>query len=76
MTYPAKVIAGGIVIPAELRRELGIEDGDSVVIERDASGAVSVRREEPDEALMRLRGAMAGYSVDEFLRDRAADWAE
>lgn len=77
MTYHAKVIAGGkIVIPAELRRELGIKDGDSVVMERATDGAVSVRREEPDEALLRLRAAMTGYSVDDFLRDRAADWGE
>ncbi len=42
MTYHAKVIAGGkVVIPADIRRELGIKDGDSLVIDRDAKGAVA-----------------------------------
>ncbi len=44
MTYHAKVIAGGkIVIPADLRRELGIKDGDMVVIDRDANGGMILR---------------------------------
>ncbi len=44
MTYHAKVIAGGkIVIPADLRRELGIKDGDMVVIDRDAQGGMVLR---------------------------------
>ena len=44
MTYRAKVIAGGkSVIPADLRRELGIVDGDSVVMERDGSGGITLK---------------------------------
>ena len=44
MTYYAKVISGGkIVIPASLRREMGIADGDSVVIARDAAGGLSIK---------------------------------
>jgi AbrB family transcriptional regulator, stage V sporulation protein T len=36
MTYHAKLIKGGkIVIPAELRRQLGFEDGDALVVERE-----------------------------------------
>jgi AbrB family transcriptional regulator, stage V sporulation protein T len=36
MTYSAKIIAGGkIVIPAELRRELGLNTGDTLMIERE-----------------------------------------
>jgi AbrB family transcriptional regulator, stage V sporulation protein T len=47
MTYHAKVIAGGkVVIPADIRRELGIKDGDSLVIDRDAKGAVVLRTRE------------------------------
>ena len=78
MTYHAKVIAGGkIVIPADLRRDLGLKDGDSVVLERSADGgSVSFRREAPDEALLRLRGALSGYTVSQFLQDRRADWGE
>ncbi len=44
MTYHAKVIAGGkIVIPADLRRELGIKEGDSLAIERDGDGAMVLK---------------------------------
>jgi AbrB family looped-hinge helix DNA binding protein len=76
MTYHAKVIAGGkVVIPAEIRRELGIKDGDSVVIERNAGG-ISLRREDRDAALMRLREGLKGYSVEQFLRERREDWGE
>ena len=76
MTYHAKVIAGGkIVIPADLRRELGLKDGDSVSLDSSADGIV-LRRNDPDAALSRLRHGMKGYSVDQFLRERRADWGE
>lgn len=78
MTYHAKVITGGkIVIPADLRRELQIKDGDSLVFERDEAGAVTMRtflQVVRDE--QRKFRAMVGptYSVDDFLADRAVDW--
>ena len=76
MTYHAKVIAGGkIVIPAELRRALGIRDGDSVSLESSADG-ITLRREDHDAALGRLREGLKDYSVDQFLRERRADWGE
>lgn len=80
MTYHAKVIAGGkIVIPAELRRELGISDGDSLVVERLDGGGLSLRtyKQVMKEAQRKFR-AMVGedYSVDQFLRERAEDWGE
>lgn len=76
MTYHAKVIAGGkIVIPADLRREFGIKDGDSVVLESGKDG-ISLRREDADATLQRVRDAFDGYSVDQFLRERRADWGE
>jgi AbrB family looped-hinge helix DNA binding protein len=41
MTQQAKVIDGGkVVIPANIRRELDIKRGDSLVVERDAAGAI------------------------------------
>lgn len=41
MTYSAKIIKGGkIVIPAELRRELGFADGDRLVLEREGESLV------------------------------------
>lgn len=41
MSYHAKLIKGGkIVIPAELRREFGFKEGDTVVLERDGNALV------------------------------------
>ena len=80
MTYHAKVIAGGkVVIPADLRRELGIKDGDTLVVERSDDGGVrfitfaqAVRN---SQAKAR---AIFGpdYTVDTFLQERRADWGE
>ena len=80
MTYQAKVIAGGkIVIPAELRREFGIKDGDSLVIERDGQGGMVLRTyaQVVREAQERFR-ALVGpdYTVDDFLAERRAEWDE
>jgi AbrB family looped-hinge helix DNA binding protein len=74
MTYNAKVIAGGkIVIPAELRREFGIEDGDSLVLERSPDGGITIKtyRQVVSEVQKAWR-AMVGddYSVDQFLAER------
>ncbi|TCP34042.1 AbrB/MazE/SpoVT family DNA-binding domain-containing protein [Sphingomonas sp. BK235] len=76
MTYHAKVIAGGkIVIPADLRREFGIKDGDTVALESDGE-RIALRRDDSSAALAQLRQAMKGYTVDQFLRERRADWGE
>lgn len=79
MTYHAKVIAGGkIVIPAKLRREFGIKDGDSVVIERDGDTLVvkpfDAQVVEAQRVFRKMMGK--GYSVGQFLAERKADWAE
>jgi len=80
MTYQAKVIAGGkIVIPAELRREFGIKDGDSLVLERGSKGGIVIKTygQVVKESQASFR-AMVGddYSVDQFLAERRADWGE
>lgn len=83
MTYHAKVIAGGkIVIPAELRRELGIKDGDSVILERDESGGfvLKTRAQVVQEVraafrAMRQPGVDYGSVVDELIADRRAEAA-
>ena len=80
MTYQAKVISGGkIVIPAELRREFGIKEGDSLVLERGARGGIVIKTyaQVVEEAQASFR-AMVGddYSVDQFLAERRADWGE
>jgi AbrB family looped-hinge helix DNA binding protein len=80
MTYHAKVIAGGkIVIPADLRREFGIKDGDTLVLERDAQGGVSIKTfqqvvQETQEEARAIFGA--DYSVDQFVRETRADWGD
>ena len=80
MTYQAKVIAGGkIVIPAELRREFGIKDGDSLVLERGSKGGIVIKTygQVVKESQASFR-AMVGddYSADQFLAERRADWGE
>ena len=80
MTYHAKVIAGGkVVIPADIRRELGIKDGDSLVIDRTEDGGVRLMTFEQTvrQAQAKARAIFgADYSVDTFLKERRADWGE
>lgn len=79
MTYNAKVIAGGkIVIPAELRREFGIKDGDSLVIERDAAGNMVLKTyaqvvKEVQEVFREMVGSYEGSMVDELIAERRAE---
>jgi AbrB family looped-hinge helix DNA binding protein len=77
MTYHAKVIAGGkLVIPAELRRELGIEPGDSLTVDRDEAGHIVLKTraqvvQEVQSRFRALRGAETeGSIVDELLAER------
>ena len=80
MTYHAKVIAGGkVVIPAEIRRELGIKDGDTLVVERADAGAVRFMTfEQAVRASQQKARAIFGddYTVDTFLDERRADWGK
>ncbi|TPG20058.1 AbrB/MazE/SpoVT family DNA-binding domain-containing protein [Sphingomonas koreensis] len=81
MTYHAKVIAGGkIVIPAELRREFGIKDGDSLVIERDDKGGLVIKTyaqvvKEVQAEFRAMRGPDRGEGsiVDELIAERRAE---
>lgn len=76
MGYQAKVVTGGkLVLPAALRRDLGIRDGDTVVIERDGDG---LRVSSRDAVLREIQTAMRataenGASVDDFLAWRRRD---
>ena len=80
MTYHAKVIAGGkIVIPADLRREFGMRDGDTVVLDRLADGGLSIRTFDQvvRDTQRRAREIFgAGYTVDQFIAENRADWGE
>ena len=79
-TYSAKLIKGGkIVIPAELRREFGFKEGDTLVLEREEGGIViktyaQVVREVQAE-MKRLIGPYEGSIVDELIADRRAEAA-
>lgn len=80
MTYQAKVIAGGkIVIPVDIRRELGIKDGDSVIIEREGVGAFSIRTrtQVAQHGRRRMREIFGpDYTVEQFVAESRADWGE
>ena len=80
MTYHAKLIKGGkIVIPAELRREFGLQEGDTLVLERQGDSLViktyaQVVREVQAE-FKALRGDHKGSVVDDLLAERRAEAA-
>ena len=78
MSYSAKIISGGkIVIPAELRRDLGFETGDTIVIEKEGNSLVlktyaQVVREVQAE-FKRMLGDGDVSMVDELIADRRAE---
>jgi len=77
MGYQAKVITGGkIVIPADVRRELGIADGDHLNIEvADGKVTLSTRKRAIEEIQARFAHLkIEGVSlVDELIADRRAE---
>ena len=63
---------GRVVIPVELRRELGIQEGSELVAVRDGDGIVLLPRA---AVKRRLRGLFAGVGTSlagELIRDRRA----
>lgn len=80
MSYQAKIIAGGkIVIPAELRRELGLQTGDTLVVEREGNAIVlktylQVVKEVQAE-FRALIGPYEGSVVDELIAERREEAA-
>ena len=74
--YSAKLIKGGkIVIPAELRREFGFEEGDSLVFEKDGDRLVLKSRASLlGDIRAKVKGGLTKpVSVDSYLREK---WAE
>ena len=74
--YSAKLIKGGkIVIPAELRRELGFNDGDNLVFEREGDQLVlKSYRQVVREIQARVKQLMTiPFTMDEYLAEK---WAE
>ena len=79
MTYDAKVISGGkVVIPAELRRKMGIAAGDTLIFEEDEDGRVVLKTygqvvREVQEEFRRL--IPPGVSlVDDLLAERRREF--
>ena len=78
MTYNAKIISGGkVVIPADLRRELGVKDGDDVVFEHEDGKIVlksyaQVVREVQARFRKRLSKNYQGSMVDDLIAERRA----
>lgn len=78
MPHHAKLIKGGkVVIPADLRREFGFEDGDTLVFERGENGLVIKTYEqvvrEIQAEFRALLGEGAGSMVDELIAERRAE---
>ena len=77
MTYQAKMIDGGkIVIPAELRRELGLKTGDMVAIDRDNMGALVLKpfSQVVREVQARVKASITQpFTVDDFIAERRAE---
>ena len=76
MSYHAKLIKGGkVVIPAELRRQFGFNEGDSVVFEKDGDRLVLKSRASMlrDIRAKVRAGLTKPVSVDSYLREK---WAE
>ncbi|MFN3819834.1 AbrB/MazE/SpoVT family DNA-binding domain-containing protein [Blastomonas sp.] len=75
MTYSAKLIKGGkVVIPADLRRELGFNEGDRLIFEREGDSLViksdtQVLRE-VQEAFRPFRPADGSSIVDLLIQER------
>lgn len=73
-----KVYGGRVVLPAEMRKAFGIEDGTDVVISRTEHG---IEIKTLDEAVRQAQELCAKYVrpgvslVDELLRERREDAA-
>lgn len=77
MTYHAELTTDGAVpLPADLVAALGLKPGDALSLDQ-TDGTIIIRRDDGrDAALARIGKAMAGYSIDQFLAERAADSGE
>ena len=78
MTYHAKVVSGQIVLPLELRRDAGIEDGDSLVIELNPDGGLTMKTyaqvvREVQSEFRSMAKPVDRNLVDELLAERRAD---
>lgn len=78
MTHHAKLIKGGkIVIPAELRREFGFKDGDSLVFENEGGRLVLKSYEQVvrdvQAGFKAMLGGRSESMVDALIAERRAE---
>jgi AbrB family looped-hinge helix DNA binding protein len=76
MTYHSKLIKGGkIVIPAQLRRELGFADGDTIVIDREGESlTLKSYRQVVREVQAVVRAKVTKpFTVDDYLAEKYAE---
>jgi AbrB family looped-hinge helix DNA binding protein len=76
MPYHAKLIKGGkIVIPAELRREFGFKEGDSLVFEKEDGKLVLKSFEQVvREVQSEVKGLLKRpFTVDDFIAEKRAE---
>lgn len=76
MAYHAKLIKGGkIVIPADLRREFGFNEGDMLVLEAEPHGLViKTYQQVLSEVRAKVRAALTKpFTVDDYLTEKYAE---
>lgn len=73
MSYHAKLIKGGkIVIPAELRREFGFKEGDTLVLEREGSALVlKTSKQVLSEIQAKVKSLIKHpFTVDDYIAEK------
>jgi AbrB family transcriptional regulator, stage V sporulation protein T len=76
MSYHAKLIKGGkIVIPAELRREFGLKDGDTLVLEREGNALIIKTYSEVIRNIQEKARKLTKipFTVDDYLAEKYAE---
>lgn len=77
MTHSAKIVKGGkIVIPANVRKQLGVADGDRVVFEQHKNGGVVMRSHV--EVVRDVQRAIKAqitmpFTVDDFIAEKRTE---
>jgi AbrB family looped-hinge helix DNA binding protein len=70
--YEMKMSEGGrVVIPAEIRKALGLNEGDTVLWElRDGEAHLTTRRARLEKARRRAAPYLEGWTTDDFIAER------
>jgi len=74
MSYIAKLTSKGqITIPQEIRRRLGIRQGDQVSFEFEENGVVIKPYRSEDNLFLKYQGALGGFNTVEEINTWLAD---